>query len=165
MAGEQINFEVKGMKELLMRLENGDEMARIILNDGLRKIGRVLVPAKGTGPLASATPVRSGKLARSTHFIIDYEGLGKQKLVVLQPARSEEGEIYGEWVREGRGPVRAIRAKALHFFIDGQEFFRKSVGPSKPNPYHKRVLAEVMPKVNQVVKEIGERFAAYIAGK
>lgn len=35
---------------------------------------------------------------------------------------------YAKWALEGRGPVRAKRAKALHFFIGGKEFFRKSVG-------------------------------------
>lgn len=39
-----------------------------VLNDGLRSIGRLFVPAKGSGPLATATPRVSGKLARSTFF-------------------------------------------------------------------------------------------------
>lgn len=46
-------------------------------------------------------------------------------------ARSARGFAYSRTVHDGRGPVVARKAKALHFFIDGQEFFRKRVGPAK----------------------------------
>ena len=111
----------------------------IIFNEGLRDIGRLFVPAKGTGPLADETPKRSGKLARSSVFQI-MGGPEEQRLEIRQGAKSPLGVFYGFIVREGRGPVHAIKAKALHFFIGGQEFFRKSVGPAAPNPYHIRVL-------------------------
>jgi len=41
---------------------------------------------------------------------------------------------YFKWVMEGRGAVVARNAKALHFFINGKEFFRKRVGPAPARP-------------------------------
>ena len=144
--------------------EAGTTVARITLNEGLRKLGRLFVPATGTGPLANATPRVTGKLRRSTVFQI-IGGAMRQALEIRQAALSPEGVFYGYIVREGRGVVRAINAKALHFFIGDQEFFRKSVGPALPNPYHRRVLQMLMPQVQRIVNDMGEKIGAYISGK
>lgn len=42
---------------------------------------------------------------------------------------------YASIVEHGRGPVEAKRAKTLHFFIGGQEFFRRRVGPATALPF------------------------------
>lgn len=144
--------------------EAGDNLSRITLNEGLRKLGRLFVPATGTGPLAAATPKVTGTLARSTVFQI-IGGAMNQVLEIRQAAKSPEGVYYGYIVREGRGAVKAIRAQALHFFIGGQELFRKSVGPAAPNPYHRRVVAQLMPQVQRIVNQMGEKVGAYISGK
>lgn len=144
--------------------EAGTTVARITLNEGLRKLGRLFVPATGTGPLANETPVRTGKLRRSTVFQI-IGGAMHQVLEIRQAARSPEGVFYGYIVREGRGIVKAINAQALHFFIGDQEFFRKKVGPAKENPYHRRVLARLMPQIQKIADEMGEKIGAYISGK
>ena len=144
--------------------EAGDTMGRITLNEGLRKLGRLIVPAAGTGPLAAATPRVSGKLARSTVFQIIGGAMG-QALEIRQAAKSPEGVYYGYIVREGRGAVRAINAKFLHFFIGDREFFRKEVGPALPNPYHRRVLSRLMPQVQKIVNDMGEKVGAYISGR
>lgn len=47
----------------------------------------------------------------------------------------DNSKEYAQYVEYGRGPVRAINAKALRFVIDGQVFFRKSVGPMKAQPF------------------------------
>jgi len=142
----------------------GGTIDRIILNEGLRKIGRLIVPAAGTGPLANETPKVSGKLARSTVFQI-IGGAMNQVLEIRQAARSPEGVFYGYIVREGRGAIEAVNAKFLHFFIGDQEFFRKRVGPAAPNPYHRRALARLMPQIQNVVNQMGEKIGEYISGK
>jgi len=165
-----ISFEIHGLKELQDRLNRGDTMMRITLNEGLRAIGRLFVPAKGTGPLADATPKRTGKLARSTFFRITEKEL--QELIVLQPAKTPEeygGMFYGWFVREGTGPheIRPRLAKALHFFIGDAEVFATRVNHpgTKANPYHHRVLESLMPEVQAIVEKIGIRIVGYLSGK
>ena len=160
-----IEFDYSELTALNKRVnESGDTIARITLNDGLRKLGRLFVPATGTGPLANATPRVPGKLARSTVFQIIGGGMN-QVLEIRQAAKSPEGVYYGFIVREGRRPVQAVNAKFLHFFIDGVEFFRKSVGPAAANPYHRRVLQQLMPQVQKIAREMGEKIGAYISGR
>jgi len=161
----EIEYDYTELAALNQRVnEAGSTITRITLNEGLRKIGRLFVPATGTGPMANETPVRTGKLRRTTVFQI-IGGAMHQVLEIRQAARSPEGVFYGYIVREGRGVVRAINAKALHFFIGDQEFFRKSVGPAEANPYHRRVLARLMPMVQKIADEMGEKIGAYISGK
>ncbi|GAG24483.1 unnamed protein product [marine sediment metagenome] len=160
-----IEFDYHELDDLGQRVrEAGDTVTRISINEGFRKLGRIIVPATGTGPLANATPKITGKLARSTVFQI-IGGPMNQVLEVRQAAQSALGVFYGFIVREGRGGVRAINAKALHFFIGGQEFFRKSVGPAEANPYHKRVLAQLKPQIQKVVNDMGRRIIAHISGE
>lgn len=42
---------------------------------------------------------------------------------------------YAYYVEFGRGPVRPVSAKALHFFVEGEEVFTKYSGPSMPKPF------------------------------
>jgi hypothetical protein len=161
---QAITIEVEGFHELTERINQmGSTEGRMILNEGLRNIGRLIVPATGSGPLARETPKVTGKLQRSTVFQI-IGGPMRQILQIRQAARSPLGVFYGQIVREGRGPVEAKRAQALHFWIGDVEFFRKRVGPAEPNPYHIRVLRRLMPRIQQIVNKMGERITAYIAG-
>lgn len=164
-----IEFEVQGMKELTQRMNRAsDTVIRVTLNDGLRRLGRLFVPAKGSGPLARETPKRTGKLARSTYFRIA-GGPRDQRLEVLQPAMTEEGAFYGFWVREGTDPhiIRPRRAKALRFEIDGEIIFAMKVNHpgTDPNPYHKRVLAQLRGGVQQIVNDMGAKITAYLSGR
>jgi hypothetical protein len=155
----EIEFKVEGMDELVARAKNADTVVKITVNEGFLALSKLVVPH-----LRGNTPVRSGKLARSTVGEI----LGKlddQELEIRQAARSPEGVFYGYIVREGRGPVYAKKAKALHFFIGGEEFFRKSVGPAAPNPYHTRTLQELGPQIQEIVNRMGQRITAYLSGK
>lgn len=160
-----IEYDYSELQALEQRVNRaGDTMNRITLNEGLRKLGRLIVPATGTGPLANATPKRSGKLARSTVFQIIGGAYG-QALEIRQAARSPEGVYYGYIVREGRGPVYPVNAKALHFFIGDQEFFRKSVGPAEANPYHRRTLQRLMPQIQRIINQMAEKVGLYISGR
>ncbi len=153
------DFKVEGMDELVNRARNADTVSKITINEGFRALAKVVVPA-----LRTNTPKRTGKLASTTVGEI-LGGLDDQELEIRQAARSPEGVFYGYIVREGRGPVVAKNGKALHFFIGGQEFFRKSVGPAEPNPYHRRTLEEKGPEIQDIVNKMGQRIAAYLSGK
>lgn len=160
----EIDYDFNELEQLKNRVVGaGDTVTRISINEGFRKIGRLIVPASGTGPLADATPRVSGKLRRSTVFQI-IGGPMNQVLEIRQAARSALGVYYGFIVREGRGPVFAKEGGYLHFFIGGTEFFRKSVGPAKPNPYHRGVLAKLKPQIQKVMNDMGRKIIAHING-
>ena len=164
----EIAFAVEGMDELSGRMNEAGEVTRITLNEGLRQIGRLFVPAGGTGPLAQETPIRTGKLRRSTVFQI-MGGPEEQRMEVRQAARSKEGAFYGWFVREGTRPheIRARRAKALRFEVMGEVFFRAKVRHpgTTPNPYHKRVFARLQGQVQEIVNEMGQKVTAYLSGR
>lgn len=158
-------YDYTELQALNERVNNaGPTITRITLNEGLRKIGRLFVPSTGTGPLANATPKVTGWLARTTVFQI-IGGAMNQVLEIRQAAKSPEGVYYGYIVREGRGPVEAKNVEYLHFFIGGKEFFRKRVGPAAPNPYHRRVLAQLMPQVQVIMRQMAEKIGLYISGQ
>jgi len=166
-----IEFEEEGFDELANRMSRADTMTKIALNDGLRKIGKLFVPTKGTGPLAEETPKRTGKLRRSTYFMIETEQ-GGQRLEIRQPAKTPAGMFYGFWVREGTigkmpDTIYPKTAKALRFEIDGHIIFAKHVHPKgqKANPYHRRVFQRLLPNVNNIVKEMGGFMTAYLSGE
>ena len=168
--GTEITFEVTGLDELTEKMESIDTVMKISLNEGLRKIGQLFVPAKGTGPLADETPRRSGRLALSTFFTITgAPGAEYQELAIFQPARTETGEFYGGYVRDGTRPheIRPVRAKALRFEgADGPIVFTMHVHHpgTRPNPYHLRVMDRLAPTVQRIVDEMGARVVAYLAG-
>ena len=161
----ELEFDYHELKDLDRRVhEAGDTVTRISINEGFRRLGRLIVPATGTGPLANATPKVTGKLRRSTVFQI-IGGPMNQVLEIRQAARSALGVYYGFIVRQGRGPVYAINADYLHFFIEGQEFFRKSVGPAIANPYHRPVFAQLKPQMQKIMNDMGKRILAHISGE
>jgi len=161
MSGQpDFEFRVEGLDELVDRANRGDTVAKISINEGFRALAKLIVPR-----LRANTPVgETGKLAAGTVGEILGQ-LDDQELEIRQAARSPEGVFYGYIVREGRGPVHAKKGKALHFFIGGQEFFRTSVGPAAPNPYHKLTLEECGPEIQEIVNQMGQRIAAYLSGK
>jgi len=166
--GSTIEFNFEELEDLTDRVQSADTVARISLNDGMRALGRLFVPAKGTGPLANATPKVTGKLARSTFFQI-IGGPKEQILKILQPARTPDGEFYGEFVRDGTRPhdIRPKNAKALRFMIGSNVIFAMVVKHpgNRPNPYHKRTLAALRPRVGQIVKRMATNITAHIAGR
>jgi len=157
------------------RFKDIDNRLKIGINDGLRAIGKTFVPSKGTGPLADATPVgrdsqkgvtRTGdRLKTSTIFqVLDGLSGPNPRVEIRQGARSMKGVFYGHFVREGRGPVRPVRAKVLRFKIGGQWIFTQFVKATKPNPYHKRVLEKEQSAVDRIVERMGEKVTTYLAG-
>jgi hypothetical protein len=163
-----IEMTPDGFDEYAKRAAQADVRMKIILNDTLRAIGHILVPAKGTGPLADETPKRSGKLARSTYFQIEQIN-GLQVLEIRQPAKTPSGKFYGYWVREGTPPhdIFPRYKKALRFDIDGDIIFAKHVRHpgTKKNPYHIRVHRKYEGQIIAEAVKAGAALAVYLSGK
>lgn len=95
---------------------------------------------------AVQTAVRLGAEHARTHHIHTRRSgnlTSRAKLfgrIIRNSANATTGVItnkafYVRWVEFGRGPVHAIRAKALRFRLDGVIVFRQSVGPARPRPF------------------------------
>ncbi len=72
---------------------------------------------------------------------------------------------YARYVIEGRGPVRARRAKALRFFdAYGQPIFRKSVGPAPPHDLVYLTPEDQAHAARIVTEMLGDRWTFRRAG-
>ncbi len=162
-----IEFDFRDLSDLKRRMESAGDVLKITLNEGLREIGRIIVPAKGSGPLARNTPQVTGKLARSTVFQIT-GGPRDQRLEVRQGARTAAGDFYGGFVRDGTKPhvIEPVNAKALRFMIAGQVVFAKRVNHpgNKSNPYHIRTLEQLRGDISRVIKKMGVKVTAHMGG-
>jgi hypothetical protein len=69
---------------------------------------------------------------------------GKNNVVV------DSSKDYAKYLEFGRGPVKAINAKALRFFMNGEIIFRKSVGPMKAQPFVQQSINAATPKFTQI---------------
>ncbi|MFW6242678.1 MAG: hypothetical protein ACOC2W_00805 [bacterium] len=92
--------------------------------------------------IVSNFPNNTGKTAKE----FEVRQTGKYNFEVSNP---EPAALY---VYEGRGPVYAKDARALHFFVNGQEVFVKSVEGTKPNDYITPAINTINSLVNEVVK-------------
>lgn len=165
-----IQVDTQGLQEAIRATRKlKGPFTGVVINDGLREIGRTFVPSKGSGPLADATPKKSRKLARSTFFelitsrLVGF-GIKEQALVIKQPARTPDeygAEDYGKFVRGGTKPhkIRARLKQALRFEIGGTEFFATEVNHpgTKPNPYHIRTAQNLRLRVQGIVNRMTRR--------
>jgi hypothetical protein len=171
----QIIFVAEGAEEIRARLEQLTlTELRVKVNMCLHSIGRLFVPAKGTGPLADATPRRTGKLARSTVAQV-VNGLEEPRIEIRQGAQTPEGLFYGIFVREGTGiygptgqRIYPKTKKALSWGKDlgggKKEFVFKSIAGQKPNPYHITIIRALMPTIQEEVNIMGQNIIAFISG-
>lgn len=177
MPAEVVRIEVTGLEELASRLRGGREAMGIVVNEGLREIGSRLVPIlKGHTPIGATRRLRN-----STVFEVLTTGdPGDQKVEVRQGARSKlSGFAYGVVVREGRRPGKAPPPGALDdwvrvklgvplkmiksvAFLIGRKIARFG---TKPNPYHLAALEEGRPIIGSEATRMGDRMAAFVAGK
>lgn len=60
-------------------------------------------------------------------------------------------EKYTKWVIEGRGWVRPVRAKVLHWISkSGEDVFSMYARPTQPNPFHERGLRRAFPAMRSL---------------
>lgn len=59
---------------------------------------------------------------------------------------------YAEYFRYGRGPAQARNAKYMHFKIRGADYFRKKVGPARPNHFIERTKARLEEEKFRIVE-------------
>lgn len=138
-------------------------------NAMLRRIGRFAVPI-----LRQHTPKgATGRLREFTVFQI-VGGPTRQTLEIRQEARAPGGAFYGRFVREGARPhfppVAALipwvkarmgagsekdaRSKA---FMVALAISRRG---TRPNPYHRQALAQILPGARTIAAEFGREIAA-----
>lgn len=119
------------------------------INSGLNETGKYAVQQEKA---ITTKNKKTGALARSITWISNGEYSRLVNPIMVD---------HGKYLENGRGPVFAKRAKALHFFIKGKEVFTKSVGPAKAQPFVKptRDALNVMyPRImeTEISKAIGK---------
>lgn len=72
---------------------------------------------------------------------------------------------HAGWVNDGRGPVFARPGHMLRFVIDGEVFFRRSVGPAKAQHFAERGLENARPKIQGRLAAAAGRFADWANGR
>ena len=156
----RINIELEGRRRFSRNLHETPAFINANLNRALRRIGSVVVPV-----LKGATPRRTGKLARSTRFQIKGHG-EDQALEVRQGAKTEQGEFYGHFVREGTAAhiIEPVRASALAFVVGGKLVFAKRVQHpgTAANPYHIRAVAQVRSRIDTILEDLGARIVRHV---
>jgi len=159
----ELNIEAEGLDTLVLAMQRAPGETTAIINDSMRSIGQLFVPAKGTGPLAIETPKDKGNLAKSTFFEIQGSG-ASQTLLISQPARTPAkygSKFYGPFVRGGTKAhkIKPRFASALRWETTSGVVFAKEVNHpgTQANPYHIRVLRRLMPGVNNIMFRMGER--------
>jgi hypothetical protein len=68
--------------------------------------------------------------------------------------------IYGPAHR----PIRPVKARFLHFFIGGEEFFRRSVRGVPPNKFPGRAYRRWLPGAREELAKISTSYVRKIAG-
>jgi hypothetical protein len=72
---------------------------------------------------------------------------------------------YTRWVIHGRGPVRPVRAKVLHWkTCSGEDVFAMYAGPVEPNPFHERGWRNAAGQVAQRWRGFGQQIADALTG-
>lgn len=80
--------------------------------------------------------------------------------IITNAAKSATGFVYAGALEWGRGPVRAIKAKALRFEIGGRVIFAKSVGPAPAQHIMEFGLRDAEPRIQAEFIAAGDRIAA-----
>ena len=159
-----MNMRVSGLEQAIrVTAAITPSFTGAVINDGLRSVGRLMVPSKGSGPLASATPRNTGKLARSTFFDVLRLG-GSQVLRIMQPARTSPeygSKFYGGFVRTGtkKHTIRPRLKSVLRWQIGNNVFFATSVEHpgTKPNPYHIRTFNLLKSPIQAIINRMTNR--------
>lgn len=102
---------------------------------------------------------KTGNYARSFQRQV-IVGAGGVVGVIKNAAASAKGFVYAWTLEYGRGPVHAIRAKALRFEIGGMVLFRKSVGPAPAQHIMEFAARDAQPQIDGEFNAARDRIAA-----
>jgi len=159
--GLHANVTLIGSKEFSRNLHNSPSLMLSVLNQILREIGNVFVPA-----LKAETPVKTGKLRDSTVYEIKGSA-ADMRLEVRQNARTANGTFYGHMVRMGTRPHPIVprNAKALAFMIGGNLVFAKRVNHpgTRANKYHVRAWNNISSAVEAIMQNAAVRITTSLA--
>ena len=147
--GKLFDVKVLGVRDAKGRFHRCVSELGVARREEMREMGRKVVKV-----LREEAPIRTGKLRAGIHFRTSKETPTRTELAIYSK------EPYTQWVIRGRGPVVAIRARALRFEPGppGSGFiFRKRVGPAKANPFQARAFARLQPEPLMVVRRISAR--------
>lgn len=95
-------------------------------------------------------PVDNGRLRGSLSNKVQREGASTIALYVGTNVQ------YAEAVEYGRGPISASGDGVLHFTIDGEEIFVKSVGPAPAQPYLRPAITQHRSTAEDLIQEAVE---------
>ena len=150
-SGPFLDIKIEGYRDVLGRFARATTEVTTARRDEMRTLGRRVMAA-----LQDEAPVRTGRLKKGIRF--NTRESGREVTV-----RVTSEAWYTDLVIHGRGPVVAIHAKALRFEPGppGSGFiFRKRVGPSKPNPFHRRAFAKLGDEPRLAAARISRRIEA-----
>lgn len=153
-----MEFGTEGLDSTRRAMREAKPVVGGAANRALREVGKAYLPV-----LKSATPRRTGKLAKSSVFQVKGRDFD-QRLEVRQGARTQAGGFYGHFVRGGTRAhiIRPVRAKVLRWEgPDGPRFAHQVRHPgTRANPYHQRALEAVRATIEAITQRAGIRVTA-----
>lgn len=75
---------------------------------------------------------------------------------------------YASFVNNGRGEVRPVRAKVLHWKSGGKDFFSMRSGPAAPRPFFDDAVAAIeqaMGELSSNLEFVGKRWTTRTGGR
>lgn len=131
----------------------------------LNKLIERIEPAVNIGLDAAAEKI-SAEAKKTTAFKGDSPNGLRKAIKVIRNGSLERTVLadkdyayYVEFGNNQKGPyIYPVRAKALHFFINGQEFFCKRVRSHGPLPFmrpaYENIKPDIIPTINEVLTRV-----------
>jgi len=155
-------FEVKAVptfRELNGRFVRVNQQLLEDRRDLVRELGKSYVELAGEEAPGGPGHTVANELGYRTFN--DGEAVG----FMLTTGRIAKFHVFGTGIYGARGRViQPVRAAALHFFIDGQEFFRRSVRGIPRNAFPGRAYRRWLPGAQAGLARISTRFVRRLAG-
>lgn len=149
MAGDvEFEWDGGGPAELEARLEAFDTALDDRLYEAMEELGlRIEASAR------KKAPVDSGRLRGSISSEVQREGADTLALYVGSNVE------YAPHVEYGRGAISASGDGVLHFTVEGEDVFVKSVGPADAQPYLRPAIQEHRDTGEDLVERAVEKAA------
>lgn len=145
----EFNWDGGGPAALEARLEAFESALDDELFEAMEELGlRIEATAR------RLVPVSSGRLRSSLSHDVQREGAST---IVLHVGTNVE---YAPHVEYGRGAITASGDGVLHFTIEGEEIFVKSVGPADAQPYLRPAISRHEDTAEDLTIEAVENAAA-----